>query len=66
MGEVVNLRTVRKRKAREDAARQADASRARHGIGKAERTSVEAARQAEARRLDGHRRERAGSGDDEA
>lgn len=37
MGEIVNLRTIRKRRERDDQARQADANRARHGRTKAEK-----------------------------
>ncbi len=37
MGEIANLRTARKRKARDDAERKADANRAKFGRTKAEK-----------------------------
>lgn len=52
MGEIVNLRRVRKAKAREAAAEQAAASRAKHGQSKAERTVSEQARMVTERALD--------------
>jgi hypothetical protein len=57
MAEIVNLRQARKAKARTEAAVQADANRARHGVSKGERElanarAVKAGRDAEARRLD--------------
>lgn len=57
VGEIVNLRTVRKRKARDDRTKRADQNRAIHGRSKTERLMAEAeARQAD-HRLDGHRRD---------
>ncbi len=50
MGEIVNLKRTRKRMAREEAARAADANRAAHGRTKVERES-EAARRALAERM---------------
>jgi hypothetical protein len=56
MGEIVNLRTVRKRKSREDAARAADENRIRHGRSKADKLrGRDEARKLQAH-LDGHRR----------
>jgi hypothetical protein len=57
MGELVNLRAVRKRRAREEAGRQADANRALFGRAKAERDAEAERRARESRALDGHRRE---------
>ena len=54
MSEIVNLRLARKRKAREDAEREAAQRRARFGQTKTQ-TSAEAERRArDARNLDGH------------
>lgn len=57
MGEVVNLRMVRKRSARVEKERAASENRALHGRGKAQRKADEAERKREATRLDGHRRD---------
>jgi hypothetical protein len=58
MSDLVNLRLVRKRRAREAADRLAAEQRARFGRSKAE-TQAEAERRALAARvLDGHRRDR--------
>ena len=57
MAEIVNLRQVRKGKARADKEAQAAANRAKFGRSKAEK-DVEAAKQALAdRALEGHKRE---------
>jgi Domain of unknown function (DUF4169) len=50
MGDVINLKRARKRLAREQSAKQADANRARFGRTKSER-SAEAARAKRAREL---------------
>ena len=50
MGDVVNLKRVRKRLAREQSAKQADANRARFGRSKSER-NAEAARETRAHEL---------------
>lgn len=57
MAEIINLRMARKAKARADAARTADANRAKHGRTKAEKRgeAMEAARQDAV--LDGAKRE---------
>ena len=57
MGEIVNLRRVRKAKARTEAAAQADANRAKHGVRREKRNlaKAEAAKTAHdlaARKLD--------------
>ena len=57
MGEIVNLRQARKRKARETADATAAASRREHGVSKAERQSAQTARALLDKRLDGVRRE---------
>ena len=55
MGEVVNLRTRRRRAMRQQASDEAAANRVRHGRPKAQRM-LEAAESTKARRdLDGHR-----------
>jgi len=55
MGDVVNLKRFRKRAAREQSAKEADANRARFGRTKSER-DVDAARASRARKLlDQHR-----------
>ena len=58
MAKVVNLRTARKQAFRDAARREAAASSARSGEGKASRTGRMAETAREATRLDGHRRER--------
>ncbi len=58
MSDVVNLRLARKRKARDDAERQAAERRRQFGRSKAE-VAIELERRAVAERaLDGHRRDR--------
>ena len=57
MGEIVNLRMARKRKAREDAARDAEQNRITFGRSKNERKLTEAERALEAKKLEAHRRE---------
>jgi hypothetical protein len=56
MSEIVNLRRVRKAKARAAAADQAAENRARFGIPKSERLKTTATQDLDNRRLDGHRR----------
>lgn len=55
MSEVVNLRTVRKRKARDAARRDGTETAARLGEGAAEKRLRTAEEMREQRRLDGHR-----------
>jgi hypothetical protein len=57
MGEVVNLRMARKRKAREDASRLAEQNRITHGRTKQERELTEAERALAAKKLEAHKRE---------
>lgn len=52
---IVNLRTERKRRRREDSEAQAAENRARHGRTKAEKGRDAAAAESEKRHLDGHR-----------
>lgn len=61
MSNIVNLRTMRKRKAREDARKAADANAAQHGESKAARRGRETTQQNAERALDGHRRDPASS-----
>lgn len=55
MGEVVNLRLARKRKARVEHDAQAAANRALHGRTKSQKTAEKTARQRGDALLDGHR-----------
>ncbi len=57
MGEVVNLRGVRKAKARAEAEARAEANRAKFGRSKAAKGAAEQAKAEAKRRLDAHRRE---------
>jgi hypothetical protein len=57
--EIVNLRRVRKAKARDDAAKKADANRRKFGMTAAERKAEAARREKAERALAGHKRERA-------
>ena len=56
MGDVVNLKRVRKLQARESQEVRAEANRMRHGRPGAERRLEEARAELEARRLDSHNR----------
>jgi hypothetical protein len=55
MGDVVNLKLARKRKAREAREVEASANRAKFGTPKARRELTEAERDLERKRLDGHK-----------
>lgn len=55
MGEVVNLRLARKRKARADGDAKAAANRALHGRSKSEKAAEKTARLRSEALLDGHR-----------
>jgi hypothetical protein len=57
MAEIVNLRNVRKRKARAEREVAAEANRLKFGRSKAERTLQEAEDALNVRRLDEHKRE---------
>ena len=56
MGEIVNLRTVRKRKARAEREQAAAENRARFGRTRDERVTERLDKELETRRLDAHRR----------
>lgn len=60
----INLRQVRKRKAREDKAKQAEANRVAHGTPKAVRELAEARRAKLVRDVDGKKRETRDRSDD--
>lgn len=57
MGEVINLRTVRKRKAKADQEEQAAENRAKFGVTKAEKAEKTAKAALEDAKLDGHKRD---------
>jgi hypothetical protein len=57
MTKPINLRQARKRKARAEKDKQADANRIAHGTPKAVRDLAAARRDQQAKRVDGHRRE---------
>lgn len=57
MAEIVNLRSVRKRKAREEKERQAGQNRVRHGQSKADRVAAQSLRDRETTAHEAHRRE---------
>lgn len=57
MGELINLRQRRKRRAREEKEQRATEKRVLHGRTKAERTQQENAKARSVARLEGHKRE---------
>lgn len=57
MNEIINLRRVRKAKARAAAEAEAAANRVEHGRTKAERSLSKAIQEADVRKLDGHKRD---------
>jgi hypothetical protein len=63
MGEVVNLRRVRKDKQRQTAEAKADTNRVLFGRTKAERELTDAEKALAERRLEGHRRDDPSSSD---
>lgn len=63
MGEVINLRLVRKAKVRSEQDRQAEQNRLKHGRTKAERSIEEHRSETEQRHLDGHKLEPDTSGE---
>lgn len=63
MAEIVNLRQARKRKAREESAREAEQNRLLHGRTKAEKTRDRTESEKTVSFLDGHRREPPSPGD---
>lgn len=58
MAAIVNLRQKRKEAARKAARLQADANAAKFGQSKSDKALAKARTEAEARKFDGHRRER--------
>jgi hypothetical protein len=58
MGELVNLRRVRKSKARGEAETQAAANRAKSGVSKAVRTQAKAEKEGTQRTTDAHKLEK--------
>lgn len=56
MGDLVNLRQVRKNKQRDQKAKKADQNRALHGRTRHERTLTDAERKQAEKRLEGHQR----------
>lgn len=56
-GKIVNLRLARKRKAREDAAGQADRNAARHGLSAEQKSLARALSDKDRRDLDGKKRD---------
>jgi hypothetical protein len=63
-GDVVNLRQFRKRKARNEAEREAADNRVKFGRKKSEKEITERERARDAARLEGHRRDTQEGGDD--
>lgn len=57
MAKVINLRTIRKQRARDEARAEGSANAARHGQGKVEKSLLQAEAALTARKLDGHKRE---------
>ncbi len=57
VADIVNLRQVRKQRARDEKAATAEQNRALHGRSKAERRQADDERDRAARTLDGHRRD---------
>lgn len=58
MSEIVNLKRMRKAKARAEAEAKAADNRLAHGRTKVEKKMSKDTKEADARRLDGHKRER--------
>jgi hypothetical protein len=58
MGEIINLRRVRKEKARQDKAKNADTARAAHGQTKAAKKLFAAKDEKAKRNLDAHKRDK--------
>ena len=57
MGDIVNLRQVRKARARSEADRRAQQNRIDHGLSKSQKQQAETVKQAQNRTLDGHVRQ---------
>jgi hypothetical protein len=63
MGDIVNLRRVRKARARNEKAKEADANRIAFGLSKAEKSFASAHRELHEKRMDQHKLD--GPGDDD-
>ncbi|RZJ16310.1 MAG: DUF4169 family protein [Brevundimonas sp.] len=57
MGELINLNKARKARDKATAKRNAETNRAAHGRSKADRQAADTARDRDAARLDGHKRD---------
>lgn len=57
MADIINLRTMRKRRLRDEERLKAEQNRALHGRSKAERTKDATEKALAGKRLDGHKRE---------
>ncbi len=57
MAEIVNLRTFRKQKARDDKANEAEANRLKFGRTKAEKLQLSAEKDRSEKHIEGHKRE---------
>ena len=66
MAEIVNLRQARKRKQRSEKERAADAKRLAHGRSAAETKQTRLTRNLDDQRLEAHRRQPPGDGDQES
>jgi hypothetical protein len=55
MAEIVNLRRVKKAKARAEKSAEADANRVKHGVAKATRGLAEARKDAQTKKVEAHR-----------
>jgi hypothetical protein len=54
MSEIVNLRRLKKAKARAEKSAEADANRAKHGVAKTVRDLAEARKESDAKKIDAH------------
>lgn len=57
MGDIVNLRQMRKSRARSEADRRAQQNRIDYGLSKSQKQQADAVKQAQNRKLDGHVRQ---------
>ena len=57
MSKIVNLKTLRKQRARDDKRRRGDAQAAQHGLSKAEKDLSQARAEKARRDLDGHKKD---------
>jgi len=58
MAKIINLKTIRKQKARDASRKTGDENAARSGISKVEKTKVDAENRAQITHLDGHKRDK--------